>query len=179
MGKKSDKAEIAKRVEEVLRIRLDGAQFHDIVQFAAEKGWGVNERQLRNYIARADALLVERQDKSRKKVVARHLAQRTALYARALNAADYRTALAILDSDAKLRGLYPEKDIRELVKLAAAQGQRIEELERRLADAHTTPATAAPPPPGRTETGPPPDRDAGRGSGEVSPLPLGPGPADG
>ncbi len=37
---KSDAAEVAKRVEEVLRIRLDGAQFHDIVQYAAEKGWG-------------------------------------------------------------------------------------------------------------------------------------------
>src|SRR5262245_46650457 len=136
MGKKSDKAEIARRVEEVLRIRLDGAQFHDIVQHGSEKGWGVTDRQIRKYIARADELLVERQDKSRKKVIARHLAQRMALFARAVNAADYRTALAILADEAKLRGLYPEKEIKELVKLAAAQGVRIEELERRLADAH-------------------------------------------
>ena len=38
---KSDAAEVAKRVEEVLRIRLDGAQFHDVVQYASEKGWGI------------------------------------------------------------------------------------------------------------------------------------------
>ena len=98
----------------MLRIRLDGAQFHDVVQYAAENGWGPKDRQVRTYIQRADKLLVERRDKSRKKVVARHLAQRQVLYARAVNGADYRTALAILDSDAKLRGLYPEKEVKEL-----------------------------------------------------------------
>src|SRR5688500_8500806 len=103
---KADNAEVLRRVEEVLRIRLDGAQFHDIVQYAAEKGWGLKDRQIRTYIRRADALLVERQDTSRKRVIARHLAQRQALYARAVNAADYRTALAILADEAKLRGLY-------------------------------------------------------------------------
>src|SRR5215207_1756416 len=127
MGKISDKAEMLKRVEEVLRIRLDGAQFHDVSAYAEEKGWGIKERQVRNLMQRADELLVERQDKSRKQVIARHLAQRMALYARALNAADYRTALAILDSDAKLRGLFPEKELKELMKLATAQGGRIEE----------------------------------------------------
>ncbi len=38
-AKRADTAEMAKRVEEVLRIRLDGAQFHDVLQFSAEKGW--------------------------------------------------------------------------------------------------------------------------------------------
>jgi hypothetical protein len=163
MGKKSDKTEILKRVEEVLRVRLDGAQFHDIVQYGSEKGWGVTDRQIRKYIARADALLVERQDTSRKKVIARHLAQRMALYARALNGADYRTALAILADEAKLRGLYPEREVKELVKLAAAQGVRIEELERRLADAHATSATAPPAPPERGPAGPPAGADPGGG----------------
>jgi hypothetical protein len=130
---KADTAEAAKRVDEVLRIRLDGAQFHDIVQYAAEKGWGLKDRQIRTYIQRADALLVERQDKSRKQVIARHLAQRQALYARAVNAADYRTALAILADDAKLRGLYTsDSEFKELCKLAAEQGRRIQELEGRL-----------------------------------------------
>ena len=72
MGTKSDNAEISRRVEEVLRIRLDGGQFHDIVQYGSEKGWNVTDRQIRKYIARADELLVERQDKKRKQVIARH-----------------------------------------------------------------------------------------------------------
>ena len=59
---KADTAEVPKRVEEVLRIRLDGAQFHDIVQYAAEKGLGRQDRQVRRTSSRADDLLVERQD---------------------------------------------------------------------------------------------------------------------
>ena len=139
---KSESSVVAARVEEVLRIRLDGAAFHDVVQYGSEKGWDVGERMLRKYIRRADELLVERQDNNRRRVVARHLAQRQALFARALNAADYRTALAILDSEAKLRGLYPEKDLKELVKLAAAQALKIDELERRNVTA-TNPSTIA------------------------------------
>lgn len=137
---KSNNAELLARVEEVLVVRLDGAQFHDVRTYASEKGWGLTDRQIREYMHRADELLVERQDRSRKKTLARHHARRETLFARAVNAADYRTALAILDSDAKLRGLYPEKDVKELVKLAAAQGARIEELEKRLREAKPTDA---------------------------------------
>src|SRR5688572_16952038 len=98
--KKSENAEVARRVEEVFRIRLDGAQFHDILQYASEKGWNVTERQVRTYIQRADELMVERLEKNRKRVMARHLAQRQALFARAVNAADLRTALAVLADEA-------------------------------------------------------------------------------
>ncbi|MBA4192579.1 MAG: hypothetical protein C0467_31815 [Planctomycetaceae bacterium] len=37
-AKRADAAEMAKRVEDVLRVRLDGFQYHDEVQFAAEQG---------------------------------------------------------------------------------------------------------------------------------------------
>lgn len=104
---KADNVTIAQRITEVLRIRLEGAQFHDIVQYAAEKGWAVGDRQLLTYSQRADELLIEQQEKSRKKIFAWHLAKRAALFARAVNAADYRTALAILTDDAKLRRMYP------------------------------------------------------------------------
>src|SRR5947207_5867608 len=103
---KSDTATVARRVEEVLRIRLDGAQFHDIVQYASEKRWGVSDRQLWTYIRRADDLLVERLEGKRKRVIARRLSMREALFARAVNAADYRTALAILSDMDKLQGHY-------------------------------------------------------------------------
>jgi hypothetical protein len=133
---KSDTAEVAKRVEEVLRIRLDGAQLHDIVQYASEKGWAISDRQVSTYIRRADDLLVKRQEKSRRRLLARHLAQREALFARAVNAADLRTALAIADSTAKLQGLFTDtRDLKELARLAASQGERIRELEKRLDEA--------------------------------------------
>lgn len=148
--KKADAATVALRVEEVLRIVLDGAQLHDVMEYATGKGWGLKERQIRDYIRKANELLVERQSKSRKKVIARHLAQRQSLYARAVNAADYRTALAILADEAKLRGLYPEKDVRELVKLATEQGAKIAEMEARIR-AHTL---GAHPPPAEGARGP-------------------------
>ena len=104
---KATSAEVSQRVEEVLRIRLDGAQFHDIVQYASERAWGVSERQLWNYVRKADELLAARRDKRRGRTLALHFARREALYARAVNAADYRTALAVLSDLAKLGGLYP------------------------------------------------------------------------
>jgi hypothetical protein len=108
---KADAALAVLRTEEVLRIRLDGAQFHDILQYAAEKGWGLEERQIRTYMSRADDLLVERLENDRKKLIASHHARRESLYARAVNAADYRTALSILMDEAKLRGLYPSEKL--------------------------------------------------------------------
>ncbi len=108
---KATKAEIMGRVEEVLRIRLDGAQMHEIVQYASEKQWNVGERQLRNYLAASDGLLAERLEKDRDKVFARHVAQRRTLYARAVNGADYRTALAIAKDEAELQGLYPSSKV--------------------------------------------------------------------
>lgn len=174
--KKADKATIAQRIEEVLRIRLDGAEFHDIVQYASEKQWGVSERQLWNYIHKADDLLVERQERNRKRTVARHVAQRQALFARCVNGADFRTALAVLTDLAKLRGLYPEKEAKELAKIAVAQGMKIEELERRLRDAaRTTPTQVqeAGSPAGSTGSSTPGN---GGSSGDVA---SGPGPIDG
>ncbi|MBY0512552.1 MAG: terminase family protein [Gemmataceae bacterium] len=129
--KKSDAAGVARRVEEILQIVLDGAGYAGIVQFVASQGWEVKERMIRQYIGRAYKLLVERQERKRSQIIARHLAQRQKLFARAVNAGDYRTALAILADEAKLRGLYPEKDVKELVKLAASQNDRIRELEAR------------------------------------------------
>lgn len=105
---KATKTEVLQRIEAVLLIRLDGAQHHDVMQYAAEKGWNLSYRQISNYIRRADLLLVERQDRKRRRIIARHLAQRDTLYARAVNAADYRTALAVLADKAKLQGLYEE-----------------------------------------------------------------------
>jgi hypothetical protein len=133
--KPATSAVVAQRVEEILRIRLDGAQFHDCVQYGAEKGWGLSERMIGKYIEKADKLLAERLDRKRSTVIARHIAKREALFARAVNAGDLRTALATLDSEAKLRGLYPDREMKELLALAREQGKRLLELEQQAHDA--------------------------------------------
>jgi hypothetical protein len=106
---KSTQAVVKQRVEEVFKLRLGGAEFADIVQFAAapEQNWQVAERQLWNYIAAADRLVKERFDARADHLLARHLLQRRQLYAHAMGAGDFRTALSVLQDEAKLEDLYP------------------------------------------------------------------------
>jgi hypothetical protein len=130
----ADRETIRKRVDDVLRIMLDGAQWHDIVQYSAENGWGVRERQLRNYVRRAHALIEKYSEKGRRKLFRLHVARRENLYARAVNVGDYRTALAVLHDLALLQGLYPDPK-RQLLR-------EVRELQRRLdqAEARRLPA---------------------------------------
>jgi hypothetical protein len=104
-------AELALRVEDVLHCRLNGGEFYDVRAFAKEKGWDVSDRQLWRYIGAADRLLEQSLERDRDKLFRRHLAQRRALYARALNDGDLRTALAIARDEAELHGLYPGKKV--------------------------------------------------------------------
>jgi hypothetical protein len=71
----------------------------------------LSDSQLWRYIARADKLIAESCRAHRKKFIRRHLAQRNNVYAKALSAGDYRTALAALKDMAELQGLYPPKKI--------------------------------------------------------------------
>jgi hypothetical protein len=103
---KATKAEVAKRVEEILQIRLSGAEFADIRQYAAENGWNVSDRQLRRYVQDSDTLMAEGFERDRDKLFVRHVAQRRALYARTMQIGDYRTALAVAKDEAELQGLY-------------------------------------------------------------------------
>jgi hypothetical protein len=100
-------AEVAHRVEDVLRLRLDGAEFLDLQAYARDHGWDVSERQLWRYVAQADALMEKALDADRDKLFRRHVHQRRALYARAVKDGDYRAALAIARDEAQLQGLYP------------------------------------------------------------------------
>lgn len=127
--RKSTKAVTALRVAEVLRLRLDGAALHDIRDFAGQNGWQLSDSMLKKLIGKADALLKECQERKVSRLRALTAARMTTLYARALQAADFRTALACLEAEAKLLGLYEdnrglERQMRELVKrLDAFEGK--------------------------------------------------------
>jgi hypothetical protein len=136
---KSTKATVSQRVEEILAMRLAGAGYPEILQHSAENGWGLKERQLREYIARSDELLAQSQEPKREKRVNLHLAQRRLLHNKALEVGDYRTALAVLQDSAKLEGLYP--DARVAMQLSGPGGGPIQtetvpddELDRRIAE---------------------------------------------
>jgi hypothetical protein len=109
---KATQTVIRQRIEKVLELRLNGAEFADIVQYASappapETPWGVRERQMWNYIRRADELCVERFNANAPHLLNRHLLQRRRLFGHAMDVGDYRTALAVLQDEAKLEGLYP------------------------------------------------------------------------
>ena len=125
---------IRQRIEDILRVRLDGAEGWDVRRYVAEQeaageppwtipegGKPLSERQIRNYVAAADKLVDESCRQSRKRLLRRHQAQRRQLYARAVSKGDERTALAVLRDLAELQNLYSDE-----------LAQQVEELRRRV-----------------------------------------------
>ena len=106
-----------RRIQAILQIRLDGAEPWDVRQFIAEKEqageepWTIEDgqapltaAQVRAIIKAADALIAESYPDDAPDI-ARHKAKLKNLYARAVQAADVRTARSILNDLAKLDGL--------------------------------------------------------------------------
>lgn len=148
---KATKATVARRVEEVLRIRLDGAEFWDVRESAREKeaeqgsAWQLaqgdnplSDGQLWRYIGRADKLITESCRASRKRLLRRHLAQRRNLFAKAVNQGDIRAALACLDSEAKLTGLFDD----EVMRLIDQLQKQIAELKAQYGNSDHSSATS-------------------------------------
>jgi hypothetical protein len=118
---KATKSQIDARVNDVLKLRLGGAEFPDIRQYASapEQNWNVSDRQLFRYIAAADNLCEKLFDAKAGHLLARHLLQRRQLYAHALGAGDFGTALRVLQDEAKLESLYDLDLVRRLEALEA------------------------------------------------------------
>jgi hypothetical protein len=145
--RKPTKAVVAQRVEQVLRIRLDGAEYIDILQYIAEQQkesgsvWATpdgekpfSERTVWWYIGKADQLLAEtfRNERGRKKQIRRHIAKRRNLFAKAVSQGDIRAALACLDSEAKLAGLVDS----ELNRLVEDLQKQIAEIKAHYANSN-------------------------------------------
>jgi hypothetical protein len=160
---KADKALVARRVDELLRIRLDGAEDWDVRNYVREKqseagsAWflaegeiPLSDSQIWRYQQRADKLMMATRSHNRRQVRNRHLAQRRNLYARAVTTGEIRTALAVLRDEAEMLGLYERRPGRPAS--GPVETDRKKRLEQSLAfwDA-ALPAGAVP-------RGPRPDR---------------------
>ena len=133
----ASKVVVALRVEEISRIRLDGAEFWDVCEFAREKegeggsAWSLSpndkpmsDANLRCYVAKADAIIEASTARNRKKLIRQHTAKRRDLYVKAVLSADYRSALSCLRDEADLLGLYPNaKHVVTVTKRASEQGE--------------------------------------------------------
>jgi hypothetical protein len=103
--KRATKAEVIKRVEEIFSIRQAGAGFHDVREWAVAQKWGVSDSQLYKYMQSAADLMSESLEKDRPKLLDLHVARRRLLFARCIESGDWRAALAVIDSEARLLGL--------------------------------------------------------------------------
>jgi hypothetical protein len=110
---RSTKVETEQRVEQVYKMLLGGATFPDIREFACapEQNWGVTDTQIRRYMTAAHQRIKERYEARADHSFSKHMLRREQLYAHAMGAGDFRTALAVLQDEAKLEGLYPPTKI--------------------------------------------------------------------
>lgn len=114
---KSTNAEIQARVTTVMEMMLAGAAFPEIRQYAAQtdtetnRPWGVEARQIREYMSRAWEVIQETVESNRTRLFALHLGQRRLLYNKTVEMGDYRTALQVLRDSAELQGIYPPKTL--------------------------------------------------------------------
>ena len=120
---KADKATVALRVEDLLRVRLAGAALWEMCAyvraeernpqsvpwFVTEERPAVSESQIRRYVQRTDDLIAATLERDRQKLLDLHLAQRRSLLARCLARDDFANARGILKDEAELLGLYPAK----------------------------------------------------------------------
>src|SRR5581483_775477 len=110
-----------RRVEEVLRIRIDGAQAWDVAEYVREHECGdqaadpwkladgekpLSEAQIGRLIRQADRQILESVRGDLGQLVARQLVQRRTLFARAVNNGELSVALACLRDESNLLGLY-------------------------------------------------------------------------
>src|SRR5262249_28074206 len=106
-------------VEEILRIRLDGAKFWDVREYARAQevqegsAWyltagarPLSDGQLWRYIAMADKQIAQNARASQKRQIRLHIEQIDNIYAKAMSQGDMRAALASRAEKARLRGWY-------------------------------------------------------------------------
>jgi hypothetical protein len=117
----ADNMTASRRLDDVIRIRLQGAKFWDLREFVREKeqekdsAWfleagqlPLSDVQLRRYQTAADRAIEASVEKDRQKIVSRSLARREDLYARAVLAGEIRTALAVDQDTLDIVGGYPD-----------------------------------------------------------------------
>lgn len=118
--RKASKAQFMLRLTEIIRIRLSGAKEWDVAEYVreqegtegspwrrAENEKPLSRRSIRRYMQKADEVIAASTKERRRQALVKHLARREEMFAKAMNAGDIRTALAVADSEAKLRRLFP------------------------------------------------------------------------
>lgn len=102
--KKSTKGKIAERVAEIIPMILEAKRRTDIIRFGSEK-WGITERQVENYITKANNFLKERAEKDMDLNYSKAVHRYEELYRKSLEKKDLKTCVTINEKLAHLQGL--------------------------------------------------------------------------
>lgn len=102
---KSTSVETEARISKVYEMLISGAKRAEILQYATKKEWGVDDRQVDNYIARAKHAISQQSEVKRNYILGTARARLNLLFYRALNIQDYKTALAVQKEINALEGL--------------------------------------------------------------------------
>jgi len=107
---KSDAALIDQRVNLIFDLICRGWRTARIVRYVAAS-WGITERQVENYVARAREQMQALHEQTQADGLARMLARHDDLRDRAYTAGDHWLILALDKEDAKLLGMYPRQAV--------------------------------------------------------------------
>lgn len=105
---KSTAVELINRVNEIKEQMLLGYTRYDVVRYGTEK-WGVSERQIEDYMSKANAILDEINMLEAKDNLKLLTSNMWKIFRKALEEGDRRHASELLREIGKLRGLYNEK----------------------------------------------------------------------
>lgn len=148
MRNRAAKKTTAARIAEIVDLRRGGAEFWTILGHVRDKesetgslwyngagadGKPLSESQIRRYLVAADQRIAAEIQPQREAVYNRHLALRRSLFEKALAQGNLRVALAILDSEAKLLGLFED----QLTRLVESISLRVAELRGRYEPGRT------------------------------------------
>ena len=102
---RSTAAEVARRVDAIYDLLLQGVGRRGIAQYAVREGWQVSPRQLDTYASRAKALLARQAERDRAVELGKAIEQLDLLFMKALAAEDRAEARVVLRDRTDLLGL--------------------------------------------------------------------------
>lgn len=104
-------AEMTRRVDQVAELVLAGLSRSEILRYVSEKtDWGVSERTVDTYLARANEKLQAEGKRDRAAEFGKALARLETLYRKALTGNNYKTCLSIQKEIAQLMALHQQPE---------------------------------------------------------------------
>lgn len=115
--KKATNATIRRRIQEVLKLIIRGATRAQIIEYAEEKGWGLQERQISTYVERAREMIESEIKVERTYVVSLAIARYEALIQDAWEEKDFKTVNAALRELSRIQGNYTMPDTVQAIQV--------------------------------------------------------------